>query len=315
MHAFATIILEISCASITNSLKSLPSLPHSWDYVPTFAFPGSHDGFLTAAEVKQYKLTQFSTFIIYEYNVSCLNPLNGTITPAHVGGSGSSCLNHSYYPNMETSLQYQAKELKTSLLENSTKYSFTPPVFAYELLVNAQNTYVWQHLFNSDESPYSDWHLTLKHEGTINCIQDGCDWQGPGYRQFDFRNSDVRQWFVDNVIVNLANSTYLDGIFTDTVSCWLEDLCGKWNCTQEEYWELFNASLYAVEDTLVTLGNMGKYHSISTHSDMGYLSNYYWRLREIIDKHKEYKNALRYYEGMLHYIIILYIVVQLCFII
>ena len=164
----------------------MPLLPHSWDYVPTFAFPGAHDGFLQASEISEYNFDKFEQMIIWGFNVSCINPENGTIYPADTSGSYYSCgVNHTFYQNMETSLQYQTKQLKTKLLKNSTFSNV--PVFTYIETTNSQESYYWQHLFNSNNSPYIDWHLTLKHIGTVNCYVDGCNWQGPTYRQYDFR--------------------------------------------------------------------------------------------------------------------------------
>ena len=87
----------------------------------------------------------------------------------------------------------------------------------------------------------------------------------------------------------------MDGIFLDTVSCQIEDLCPKWHCTQTEYDQLFNSSLEMVEAAVIKLKSMNKLVSVSTHVDMYYIPDYYWKYRQIL---KNNDNTIRYWEGL-----------------
>eukprot|EP01084_Bolivina_argentea_P169810 294320_1 len=267
------------------------NLPFSWDKIPIFACIGSHDGFLTSNEVNKDSFNKFNQLIIWGFNVSCQNPSNGEIYPATISGSVYSCgINHTFYANMEQSLQYQAYELKENLINNNNLQ-----VFGYIESTNVQESYVYQHKFNSNTPPFNTYHLKLSNIGVVNCYTDGCNWQGPTYRQYDHRQKQVRDYFVNSVVFNLINSTYLDGFFMDAISTWTNVLCPQWNCTEQEYNDLYNGSLVVASETVDLVHKMNKIVSISAHVDMYHLSDYYWKYREILNKYNG-ENTIRFYE-------------------
>ena len=102
----------------------------SWDTVPTFAFPGAHDGFLSASEIKKYNLTAFNHFMIWGFNVSC-QAKNGTIYPADVTTKQSyySCgPDNLFYPNLEQSLSYQAQQIRENILNQKNGTNTTTKI-------------------------------------------------------------------------------------------------------------------------------------------------------------------------------------------
>lgn len=253
-----------------------------------FAFPGSHDGFFSQQEINEYNLTIFPQWIIWGVNASCVSPTNGSIYPADVQGFAYyMCANYSFYQNMEQSLQNQAKYLK--LMENTSP----PAVFGYIEFTNCQESYVAQHQFNQPNN--SNWWLKLEKEGVIDCRQDGCNWQGPTWRQYDLRQDAVKDYHVNSVVASLANTTYLDGIFLDSISSWIEDLCPRWQCTQQELNDLANASITTATMAVEYLKKNNKYVSVSSHVDMFYRSDYYWKYRDLLENNN---NAIRYWEGL-----------------
>eukprot|EP01084_Bolivina_argentea_P194458 333643_1 len=195
---------------------------------------------------------------------------------------------------MEQSLQYQAYDLKTNLIKERKDLK----IFGYIESTNVQESYVFQHEFNSDN--HSNWHLTLDNIGTVNCYTDGCDWQGPSYRQYDHRQQVVRDYFVNQVVYNLINTSYLDGFFMDSISAWMVTLCPEWKCTDQEYNDLYNGSLSVADQTVDLLKNMNKIGTISAHVDLYHFPDYYWKYREILSKYNG-DHTIRFYECLEKY--------------
>ena len=175
--------------------------------MPIFAFPGAHDGFLSASEIKKYNFTAFNHFLIWGFNVSC-QATNGTIYPADVTTRQSyySCgPDNLFYPNLEQSLSYQGKIIRENISSDAT-------ILPYIIFTSAQNSYVYQHEFNSPT--HSNWWLTLQNAGTIDCYNAsyGCEMQGPSQYQYDLRQQAVQQYFVNDIIMSITNSSYVSGI-------------------------------------------------------------------------------------------------------
>eukprot|EP01084_Bolivina_argentea_P319919 554959_1 len=268
------------------------NLPFSWSHVPIFAFPGFHHGFLTESDITKYSLNSFDQLLLCAFNVSCQNPKNGNIYPAQLSNSYYSCgSDHTFYANMEQSLQYQAYDLKTNLIKNKPNLK----VFGYIESTNVQQSYVYQQRFNSDTPPFNTYHLQLDNMGVINCYTDNCDWQGPSYRQYDHRQQSVRDYFVNSVVYNLINSTFIDGVFIDSVSSWPVVLCPEWKCTPTEYQQLFDGSLNVTLQTVDLLHNLNKIGIISAHVDMFHFADYYWKYRQILQKYNG-DHSIRFYE-------------------
>ena len=119
--------------------------------MPTFAFPGAHDGFFTQNEINNYNLTKFQQLLIWGVNVTCQS-INGTLYPADTSGSYYSCGNdHLFYPNTESSLKYQSKELKQIISTNTT-------ILSYIIFDSAQQSYIYQNIFNSPSNSNSSYH-------------------------------------------------------------------------------------------------------------------------------------------------------------
>eukprot|EP01084_Bolivina_argentea_P319923 554965_1 len=279
------------CYNVCIFIVQSTNLPFSWDKVPTFAFPGAHDGFLTEKEVTKYSLNKFPQLLIWGFNASCQDPNNGKIYPATTKGSYYSCgTNHTFYANMEQSLQHQAFDLKQNLVNNTDL-----KVFGYIESTNVQQSYVYQHQFNSDISPFDSYHLKIDNIGVIDCFVNGCNWQGPSFRQYDHRQTSVRNYFVNSVVKSLVNSSYLDGFFMDSISSWMVTLCPEWNCTQQEWNDLYNGSLAVASQTVDLMKQMNKIATISAHVDLYYFPDYYWKYRQILQKYNG-DHTIRFYE-------------------
>eukprot|EP01083_Nonionella_stella_P283937 966475_1 len=130
-----------------------------------------------------------------------------------------------------------------------------------------------------------------------------CDYQGPDQHQYDHRQPEVRQYFVDNVLGgilfgNPPYSQYLDGVFLDTIAAWIQPyaLCYDWNCTKKEYDELWNASLQITKDALKYLQSVNKIASVSIGCDLFYVAKYYLEFISIVIEYKDH--AVRYYEDI-----------------
>eukprot|EP01084_Bolivina_argentea_P161546 281213_1 len=283
------LLLLVTFDYVLASLK-LNDIRSSWDTVPVFAFPGDHNGFLNENDIKNYHLDEFPQLVLWGYNVSCIDPINGTIYPAAVSPPAwYSCgANHSYYANMETSLQFQAKQIK-QMTNNSNLITF-----GYIEFTNVQQSYIYQQIFNSPQ--HQSWWLQLQNIGIVNCYVDGCNWEGPEWHQYDYRQPAVADYFINTVVTSVANSSYIDGIFLDTISCWTENLCDAWRCTDTEYNELFNASLLVTQQTVDMLTKMNKYISVSSHVDLYFKPEYYRKYREILKSYP--KTAIRYWEAL-----------------
>eukprot|EP01084_Bolivina_argentea_P227175 383708_1 len=285
-------------------------IPFSWDRIPVWSFPGFSNHFLTDTEVynPSNSLNNFSYVLLSAFNASCLLP-NGTYYPATTtnwwyecsstpGDISNMTINLQIYPNLEPSIAYQAMQLKQKYL-NSKNNSI---ILAYIETINSQMSYITQAQFN-EEKYKSEW-LYISNKGYINCMEYnhsmGCDYQGPSAHQYDHRQEKVRKYFINNVLNSIlfdyVYSEYLDGVFLDTMSSWIEPyaLCYDWNCTQEEYNQLYNASLQITDDSLKYLQSVSKIGSVSIRGDLFDASKYYKQHLELIIKYKDI--AVKYHE-------------------
>eukprot|EP01084_Bolivina_argentea_P095852 172323_1 len=271
-------------------LHAITNLPFSWDKPPIFAFPGAHDGFITQQEINLYNYTQFQQFNIWGFNVSCQAP-NGTIYPAPTPSSRYECPNNSFYPNLETALQYQSHQLKQMLSTNLS-------IFPYIIFTSAQQSYVYQNIFNSPQ--HSDWHLTLTNAGTINCFNASyhCEYQGPSEYQYDFRQTAVQNYFINNILMSITNSSFVNGLFLDEVDNWICIWCNSWHCTPQEISDISDAIVNTLNNMFAAYKKAygsSKVFSISLKSNLNSYSDLYWRIRGILEKYNDI--AIRYYEG------------------
>eukprot|EP01084_Bolivina_argentea_P319922 554964_1 len=274
--------------------NGLTNLPFSWDKVPVFAFPGDQNTFLSSSQIEGYNFTQFNDFLIWGFNVSCINISDGRIYPAsHPKNSFYTCANNSFNPNLESSLAFQSQMLKQNISTNTT-------VLSYVKFTAAQQTYIAQNIFNQPQN--SKWWLTLQNAGTINCFNASyhCQGQGPAYHNYDLRQKDVQNYFVNDVCMSITNSSFVTGLFLDEVDNWLagNDRCHQWGCTQNETQEIADAIIDTLEllfSTHKAKYGTSKVFSISVHANMYGGSSYiYFRQRTVLEKYSDI--AIRFYE-------------------
>eukprot|EP01084_Bolivina_argentea_P000765 1400_1 len=288
------------------------NLPFTWNTVPVWSFPGFSADYITSNEINRYNLYKFNQVMICCVNLKCINSTNNSTYPPDLTywkdhyycGNEQNISVHEFLGNLESSLQYQAKQIKQNeLFPNDTV------VFGYLEWNNAQLSYASQQEFCYNSDKYSNYWLRLEPVGLINCMADEtwCNYQGPSMYEYDFRQEIVRNYFVENIVLYLLNyDNYLDGVFIDSISLWMH-LCepNKWNCTQKEVNQLYNASLVTLDLVLNELTKMDKFVSISSHAynsttnssqNKNYYNStsFYWDMMNIMKKYPLV--SIRYWE-------------------
>lgn len=266
--------------------------PFSWDTLQVFAFPGAAPRFMTEGEVA-YFTANFSNILIWGLNATCMGN-DGSTFAASCASSRCACPadrpeDQQFVLNMEGSLQEQGRRLKAAAAGDASYF-----VLGYIEGLSAQKYYVAQGALLTPNSPLSSALLSTKAKGLIDCYTDGCNWQGVEYRQYDLRQPAVRQYYVQQVIGSLINSTGLDGSFIDVIDWWQDVCAGSWGCTAQETQDLVNASLQATEEMLQAASAAGKILSISCHSTLSEHAAYYAAHTAILARYPT--AAIRFWE-------------------
>jgi hypothetical protein len=271
-------------AALSLASSSLASLPwnFSWTTLPTFAFPGAAPRFMTNDEEQHFN--NFSMMLIWGLNATCLDGSEPECKNSFITCNKTDPYNQKFVLSMETSLQEQGRRLKAR--RGSDGFM---PVLGYIEYLSAQQYYA-AHAPLLYDPAYADWRLSIQSKGVIDCMRDGCDWQGTEMNQWDLRQPQVRDYYVNNVIGWLVNETNLDGTFLDVVEWWTSE-CSNWGCTAQEQEELTSASLVTLQAVLESWPN--KVFSASSHTWLGSNDEFYLAQLAIL---KGSGNGIRFWE-------------------
>jgi hypothetical protein len=266
------------------TLSTPASLPwtYSWDTISTFAFPGAAPHFMTPDEEQHFN--NFTMMLIWGLNATCLDGTQPECKNSFITCNASDPYNQKFVLSMETSLQEQGKRLKAR--RGSDGYM---PVLGYIEYLSAQQYYA-AHAPLLYDPAFASWRLSIESKGVIDCMRDGCDWQGTEMNQWDLRQQQVRDYYVNNVIGWLVNETNLDGTFLDVLEWWTSE-CPSWGCTAQEQEDLTSATLLTLQAVLQSWPN--KVFSASSHTWLGNNDEFYLAQLAML---KGNGNGIRFWE-------------------
>ena len=273
--AMSSLIVRSLLALTSLTLTASRDLPFSWDTIPVWSFPGFSNDYFTPTDISNNNLDKFNQVLVCCINLKCINTTTNTTYPADIDHSHNRyyCSNentdtvHNFYGNLEQSLQLQASQIKSP----SSTFPNNTVVFGYIEWNNAQLSYQSQQDFCYDTTNKPQW-LSIDAVGLINCMAGPtwCNYQGPSLYEYDFRIPEARQYFLNNVVLGMLQyqgMNYLDGVFLDSISLWMHTcVSGRWNCTELEINQLYNASLTMLDETLAALMKINKFASVSSHT-------------------------------------------------
>ena len=280
----SSLSLSLSKAALSLASFSPANLPwnFSWTTLPTFAFPGAASRFMTDDEEQHFN--NFSMVLIWGLNATCLDGSEPECKNSFITCNKSDPYNQKFVLSMETSLQEQGRRIKAR--RGSDGFM---PVLGYIEYLSAQQYYA-AHAPLLYDPELADWRLSLLSRGVIDCMKDGCDWQGTEMNQWDLRQPQVRDYYVNNVIGWLVNETNLDGTFLDVLEWWVSE-CPSLGCTNQEQEDLTSASLVTLQAVLEGWPN--KVFSASSHTWLGFNDEYYLAMLAIL---KGNGNGIRFWE-------------------
>lgn len=251
---------------------------------------------MTAAE-ESYLVGNFSNLLIWGINATCLDA-GGSPYPATCPPSASWCSCNASTPeaqrwvlNMEDSLQVQGARLHAEAQRQGKGGFF---VLGYIEYLSIQQYYGAQMALVNNATWAETALLRVASKGLIDCMRDGCDWQGTEYRQYDLRVPAVQAYYVNQVIGQLISNPGLDGTFLDSIDWWATTACDSWPCTPEETVDLTLASLTTLRMTLQSAADLDKIISVSSHTSLSQHRDYYLEHLTILSAYKSH--AIRFWE-------------------